>query len=206
MTDDHRRLIPADPGPNLSFDKTPHWSCSISFVFQTDLAPITPPPWRRSHPATSTPPPDIMAPSISTNKSLHDLPTPEPESPVRSRKPYKFSTLCATVENPNLKDQYGASSVPIYQTATFKGIAGEYDYTRSGNPTRSHLGQFQLDLASHVLYMGDHRTHETDRLSLCRTPSCENLFRISCIHRLIGHGGPRYHYPPCKTKHFNHCW
>ena len=61
---------------------------------------------------------------------------------MRSRKPYKFSTLCATVENPNLKDQYGASSVPIYQTATFKGVSGEYDYTRSGNPTRSHLGQF----------------------------------------------------------------
>ncbi|KAF9507142.1 hypothetical protein BS47DRAFT_1373957 [Hydnum rufescens UP504] len=37
------------------------------------------------------------------------------------------------------KDQYGSSSVPIYQTATFKGMNGEYDYTRSGNPTRSHL-------------------------------------------------------------------
>lgn len=62
---------------------------------------------------------------------------------MRSRKPYKFSTLCATVENPNLKDQHGASSVPIYQTATFKGVGGDYDYTRSGNPTRSHLGKFQ---------------------------------------------------------------
>jgi cystathionine beta-lyase/cystathionine gamma-synthase len=71
----------------------------------------------------------------------HDLPTPEPESPLRPRQPYRFSTLCATVENPHSKDQYGASSVPIYQTATFKGVAGEYDYTRSGNPTRSHLGK-----------------------------------------------------------------
>ena len=75
----------------------------------------------------------------------HDLPTPEPDSPVlpRARKPYRFSTLCATVENPNPghKDQYGASSVPIYQTATFKGMGGEYDYTRSGNPTRTHLGK-----------------------------------------------------------------
>ncbi|KXN91676.1 Cystathionine beta-lyase [Leucoagaricus sp. SymC.cos] len=69
----------------------------------------------------------------------HDLPTPEPESPLRPRKPYRFSTLCATVENPDMKDQYGSSSVPIYQTATFKGVSGEYDYTRSGNPTRSHL-------------------------------------------------------------------
>ncbi|KAJ3553944.1 hypothetical protein NM688_g3359 [Phlebia brevispora] len=73
----------------------------------------------------------------------HDLPTPEPDSPLlpRARKPYRFSTLCATVENPNEnhKDQYGSSSVPIYQTATFKGVGGEYDYTRSGNPTRTHL-------------------------------------------------------------------
>ena len=73
---------------------------------------------------------------------VHNLPTPEPESPSvrRNRQPYRFSTLCATVENPNMKDQYGSSSVPIYQSATFKGVGGEYDYTRSGNPTRSHLG------------------------------------------------------------------
>ena len=72
--------------------------------------------------------------------AVHDLPTPEPESPVRPRKQYRLSTLCATVENPDMKDQYGSSSVPIYQTATFKGVGGEYDYSRSGNPTRSHLG------------------------------------------------------------------
>ncbi|KAG6373417.1 Cys/Met metabolism PLP-dependent enzyme-domain-containing protein [Boletus reticuloceps] len=68
-----------------------------------------------------------------------DLPTPEPDSPNRPRRPYRFSTLCANVENPNHKDQYGASSVPIYQTATFKGVGGEYDYSRSGNPTRTYL-------------------------------------------------------------------
>ena len=73
--------------------------------------------------------------------SVHDLPTPEPEGPLRPRKQYRFSTLCATVENPDMKDQYGSSSVPIYQTATFKGAGGEYDYSRSGNPTRSHLGK-----------------------------------------------------------------
>lgn len=70
-----------------------------------------------------------------------DLPTPAPDSPRLERKPYRFATLCATVENPDRKDQYGASSVPIYQTSTFKGISGEYDYSRSGNPTRSHLGE-----------------------------------------------------------------
>ncbi|KAF8896211.1 cystathionine beta-lyase [Infundibulicybe gibba] len=83
-----------------------------------------------------------MAPSIDPKllpTSTHDLPTPDPESPLRPRKPYRFSTLCATVENPDMKDQYGSSSVPIYQTSTFKGVGNEYDYSRSGNPTRSHL-------------------------------------------------------------------
>ena len=85
-----------------------------------------------------------------------DLPTPGPESPQSERKPYRFATLCATVENPDMKDQYGASSAPIYQSATFKGIAGEYDYSRSGNPTRSHLGEFNrtyrvtVHLLSHI--------------------------------------------------------
>ncbi|KZT07708.1 cystathionine beta-lyase [Laetiporus sulphureus 93-53] len=72
----------------------------------------------------------------------HDLPTPEPESPsIPRRQPYRFSTLCANVETPDAehKDQHGSSSVPIYQTATFKGVGGQYDYTRSGNPTRTHL-------------------------------------------------------------------
>ncbi|KAL1949297.1 hypothetical protein VTO73DRAFT_8178 [Trametes versicolor] len=73
----------------------------------------------------------------------HDLPTPEPDSPslTRPRQPYRFSTLCATVDSPDAdhKDQHGSSSVPIYQSATFKGVGNRYDYTRSGNPTRSHL-------------------------------------------------------------------
>ncbi|KDQ53198.1 hypothetical protein JAAARDRAFT_197679 [Jaapia argillacea MUCL 33604] len=85
-----------------------------------------------------------MTPAINPTAKLpkigpYDLPTPEPESPLRPRKPYRFSTLCATVENPSQKDQYGSSSVPIYQTSTFKGVGGEYDYSRSGNPTRTHL-------------------------------------------------------------------
>ncbi|TFY60028.1 hypothetical protein EVG20_g7572 [Dentipellis fragilis] len=84
-----------------------------------------------------------MSPSLDLQKDKtimgHDLPTPEPESPNRPRKPYRFSTLCATVENPAQKDQFGSSSVPIYQSSTFKGVGGEYDYSRSGNPTRSHL-------------------------------------------------------------------
>lgn len=30
--------------------------------------------------------------------------------------------------------------MPIYQTATFKGMGGAYDYSRSGNPSRTFLG------------------------------------------------------------------
>ncbi|KAH9940977.1 cystathionine beta-lyase [Amylocystis lapponica] len=81
--------------------------------------------------------------STSSKYADHGLPTPEPESPSlnRPRQPYRFSTLCATVETPDVdhKDQHGSSSVPIYQTATFKGVGGQYDYSRSGNPTRTHL-------------------------------------------------------------------
>lgn len=90
-------------------------------------------------------------PPFQVITGVGDLPTPEPDSPYRPRRPYRFSTLCATVENPEQKDQYGASSVPIYQTATFKGVAGEYDYSRSGNPTRSHLGAYERHIRSITL-------------------------------------------------------
>lgn len=46
-----------------------------------------------------------------------------------------------------IQDPYRASSLPIYQTATFKQCSategGQYDYTRSGNPTRSHVGELE---------------------------------------------------------------
>jgi cysteine-S-conjugate beta-lyase len=72
----------------------------------------------------------------------HDLPpSPAPSSP-RSGRRYALATELVFTEG---SDQYNASSVPIYQSATFKqtsatgGVSNEYDYTRSGNPTRSHL-------------------------------------------------------------------
>ncbi|KAF7198438.1 Cystathionine beta-lyase [Pseudocercospora fuligena] len=67
----------------------------------------------------------------------HELPpSPAPSSPSNGRR-YNFATELVYTES---GDQYGSSSMPIYQTATFKGLPGqEYDYTRSGNPTRSHL-------------------------------------------------------------------
>jgi cystathionine beta-lyase len=70
----------------------------------------------------------------------HDLPpSPAPSSP-RNGKRYSLATELVYTEG---TDQYNASSMPIYQSATFKqtsgGGGGEYDYTRSGNPTRTHL-------------------------------------------------------------------
>lgn len=66
----------------------------------------------------------------------HNLPpSPAPSTPRNGRK-YALATELVYTEG---TDQYNASSTPIYQTATFKGQAGEYDYTRSGNPTRTHV-------------------------------------------------------------------
>lgn len=66
-------------------------------------------------------------------------PSPAPSSP-RDRVTYAIDTEIVYTDS---NDQYRSSSVPIYQTATFKQDSlsnmGEYDYTRSGNPTRSHL-------------------------------------------------------------------
>ena len=53
----------------------------------------------------------------------------------------KNATRCVRLETND--DRYGAISPPIYQTATFRQLNadefGEYDYTRSGNPTRALL-------------------------------------------------------------------
>jgi cystathionine beta-lyase len=53
----------------------------------------------------------------------------------------KIATRCVHLDSNG--DPYGAISPPIYQTATFRQPTatefGEYDYTRSGNPTRTLL-------------------------------------------------------------------
>lgn len=59
-----------------------------------------------------------------------------------SGRPMSIETLVVS-HNPNLPDPYGATSMPIYQSATFQQPGattfGDYDYTRSGNPTRDAL-------------------------------------------------------------------
>jgi len=101
----------------------------------------------------------------------HTLPpSPTPSSPSNGRR-YALATELVYTES---NDQFNASSTPIYQTATFKGGPGqEYDYTRSGNPTRTHLerhlakimnanralvvgsGMGALDVITRVLKPGD---------------------------------------------------
>jgi cystathionine beta-lyase len=55
----------------------------------------------------------------------------------------KAATRCVHFGPGN--DPYGSISAPLYQTATFRQTTatevGEYDYTRSGNPTRTLLQQ-----------------------------------------------------------------
>src|ERR1700753_2870072 len=101
----------------------------------------------------------------------HDLPpSPAPSSPSNGRK-YALATELVFTEG---NEQHNASSMPIYQSATFKGGPGqEDDYTRSGNPTRTHLerhlgmimnenralvvssGMGALDVITRVLKPGD---------------------------------------------------
>ena len=60
----------------------------------------------------------------------------------------KTSTRCVQLGTGD--DQHGAIVPPIYQTATFQQPTatefGEYDYSRSGNPTRDLLEQQLADL------------------------------------------------------------
>jgi cystathionine beta-lyase len=113
--------------------------------------------------------------SVPANKRLdmdgHDLPpSPTPSSPSNGKNKYSLATELVYTES---NDQYNASSVPIYQSATFKGEGNEYDYTRSGNPTRTHLerhlakimnahralvvssGMACLDVITRLLHPGD---------------------------------------------------
>lgn len=76
-----------------------------------------------------------------TDHSGHALPpSPAPSTPSAGRTRYSLATELVHTDS---SDQYGASNPPIYQSATFyqpsATEAGEYDYTRSGNPTRTHL-------------------------------------------------------------------
>lgn len=95
-----------------------------------------------SAPTSNTPTEKSANPLKRVDLDGHDLPpSPAPSSPRNGRLRYALATELVYTDS---KDQYGASSIPIYQSATFKqssanGGQQEYDYTRSGNPTRTHL-------------------------------------------------------------------
>ncbi|OMJ18576.1 Cystathionine beta-lyase [Smittium culicis] len=85
----------------------------------------------------------------------------------KERKLYRPATELVYVKSVNIdedtiEDPYNASSVPIYQTATFKQTsssgAGRFDYTRSGNPTRSaceaHLAKIMAAKDAFVVTSG----------------------------------------------------
>ncbi|KXS22208.1 cystathionine beta-l [Gonapodya prolifera JEL478] len=76
---------------------------------------------------------------------------------MEKRGRFRPATECVLVEShPSVHDPYRASSTPLYITATFKQSSatemGEYDYSRSGNPTRTQL---ELHLAK---LMSAHRS------------------------------------------------
>src|ERR1039457_1629209 len=62
--------------------------------------------------------------------------------PRARRTAMKFASRLVSFD-PAPGDRFRPISTPIYQTATFEqqhaGSFGEYDYSRSGNPTRSVL-------------------------------------------------------------------
>ncbi|KAH6564064.1 hypothetical protein BASA50_006979 [Batrachochytrium salamandrivorans] len=84
----------------------------------------------------------LMALTPTSITSMTSMTPKSTDSGERMRK-YRPATECVHVEATGVRDVYNASSVPIYQTATFRQTGasemGEYDYTRSGNPTRTHL-------------------------------------------------------------------
>jgi len=108
-------------------------------------------------------------PELPPTPVLSSTPTPQNE-----RRRYRIATELVHSEH---RDQYGASSMPVYQSATFyqegANAGGEYDYTRSGNPTRTQLerhlakiigcekcfavstGMSALDVVTRVLKPGD---------------------------------------------------
>ena len=63
----------------------------------------------------------------------------------QNKRTMQLETLLANIsQNSNLKDSYGATHLPIYNTATFdlkrQGSDEQvYDYSRSDNPTRNAL-------------------------------------------------------------------
>ena len=129
------------------------------------------PPLNASSPEKAT---DLSKAISPCDEGRNLPPSPAPSSPRNGRK---YSLATELVYTPS-SDQYNASSMPIYQvfmssmiillrkrdefrrflkltimqSATFKQTSSlegnEYDYTRSGNPTRTHLERHLAKIVS----------------------------------------------------------
>jgi len=71
------------------------------------------------------------------------------EAPLPAGQKYGLGTRLLHLSS-SVEDPYGASAPPLYQTATFKQPTsttnGPYDYTRSGNPTRTMLEEAMAEI------------------------------------------------------------
>ena len=84
---------------------------------------------------------------LTTNSNQTTPPASPSSSKLARIVKYRPATECVLVESTaSSRDPYQASSMPVYLTATFKQESalggGDYDYSRSGNPTRSHVGTY----------------------------------------------------------------
>lgn len=77
----------------------------------------------------------------------------------------------------SLMDPYNASNLPLYQTATFAQPSategGLYDYTRSGNPTRTALEEQLAALEARPRALNPNRDAGD-------APPCPSLSAIIC--------------------------
>ncbi|KAJ8570426.1 hypothetical protein K7X08_037398 [Anisodus acutangulus] len=87
-------------------------------------------------------------------KCVDDTETTELPPRVEGREAKEPSVSTMLMNFSNEFDPYGALSTPLYQTSTFKQVSlkpsatenGQYDYTRSGNPTRDVLEKLLAEL------------------------------------------------------------
>ncbi|KJE93717.1 cystathionine beta-lyase [Capsaspora owczarzaki ATCC 30864] len=98
------------------------------------------PPSSASSSSSDSAPATAVAPNPATPPASGTVSASASSTSLGPR--YRLATQVVTLES-SLKDPYNPASTPIYQTATFKQTSadahGEYDYTRSGNPTRTAL-------------------------------------------------------------------
>jgi cystathionine beta-lyase len=91
------------------------------------------------------------------------------------------------------EDPYHPSNTPIYQTATFVQPSanefGAYDYTRSGNPTRTalekHVAMLEQAAASFAFASGMAALHTVTRLLRCGDEILCNEDIYGGMHRLL---------------------